>query len=154
MLDFLKEPVLAAQEFFVLAGGAFQNIFRRPHYWDDVTLQMDSIGVGSLPIVVLTGFFGGAVMARARTDPQYRAAAVYFLGMLAGRGVDYERIHGVLLEYVRNDADATIRQWAVEGMRYLGKDEVLNELFAAFTEDPSPTVRDRAGVDVRSTETS
>ena len=24
---------------------------------------MDAIGVGSLPIVVLTGFFGGAVMA-------------------------------------------------------------------------------------------
>jgi phospholipid/cholesterol/gamma-HCH transport system permease protein len=63
LLDLLKEPVLAAQEFFVLAGRAFRNIFLRPHYWDDVALQMDSIGVGSLPIVVLTGFFSGAVMA-------------------------------------------------------------------------------------------
>ena len=63
MLDLLKEPVLAAQEFFVLAGRAFRNVFLRPHYWDDVALQMDSIGVGSLPIVVLTGFFSGAVMA-------------------------------------------------------------------------------------------
>lgn len=63
MLDLLKEPVLAAQEFFVLAGRAFRNTFRRPHYWDDVILQMDSIGVGSLPIVALTGFFSGAVMA-------------------------------------------------------------------------------------------
>ena len=26
-------------------------------------MQMDTIGVGSLPIVVLTGFFSGAVMA-------------------------------------------------------------------------------------------
>ena len=63
MLDLLKEPVLAAQEFFVLVGRAFRNIFRTPHYWDDVALQMDSIGVGSLPIVALTGFFSGAVMA-------------------------------------------------------------------------------------------
>lgn len=63
MLDLLKEPVLAAQEFFVLTGRAFRNIFLRPHYWDDVALQMDSIGVGSLPIVALTGFFSGAVMA-------------------------------------------------------------------------------------------
>jgi phospholipid/cholesterol/gamma-HCH transport system permease protein len=63
LLDLLKEPVLAAQEFFVLAGRAFRNVFLRPHYWDDVALQMDSIGVGSLPIVVLTGFFSGAVMA-------------------------------------------------------------------------------------------
>ncbi len=63
MLDLLKAPVLAAQEFFLLTGTAFRNIFRRPHYGDDVALQMDYIGVGSLPIVVLTGFFAGAVMA-------------------------------------------------------------------------------------------
>jgi len=47
----------------MLVGRAFRNIFRRPHYWDDVALQMDSIGVGSMPIVALTGFFSGAVMA-------------------------------------------------------------------------------------------
>jgi phospholipid/cholesterol/gamma-HCH transport system permease protein len=40
-----------------------QNIFRSPHYGDDIALQMDIIGVGSLPIAVLTGFFSGAVMA-------------------------------------------------------------------------------------------
>jgi len=85
------------------------------------------------------------LIERARTDQHYRAAAVYFLGMLAGRGVDYDRIHGVLLDYARNDKDATVRQWAVEGMRYLGKDEVLDELFTSFTEDPSASVRDRAG---------
>jgi len=88
------------------------------------------------------------LIERARNDQHYRAAAVYFLGMLAGRGVDYDRIHGVLLEYARNDKDATVRQWAVEGMRYLGKDEVLDELFTSFTEDPSTSVRDRAGCNI------
>jgi phospholipid/cholesterol/gamma-HCH transport system permease protein len=63
LLDFLKEPVLAAQDFFLLAGRAFKNIFRRPHYGDDIILQMDAIGVGSLPIVVMVGLFSGAVMA-------------------------------------------------------------------------------------------
>jgi len=63
LLDFLKEPVLAVQEFFVLTGQALRNILRRPHYTDDVFLQMDYIGVGSLLIVVLTGFFAGVVMA-------------------------------------------------------------------------------------------
>ncbi len=63
MLDFLKEPILALQDFFFLTGRAFKNIFRRPHYTDDILLQMDIIGVGSLPIVTLTGFFSGAVMA-------------------------------------------------------------------------------------------
>jgi hypothetical protein len=82
---------------------------------------------------------------RARTDLHYRAAAVYFLGMLAGRGVAYERIHPVLLDYAKHDADASVRQWAVEGMRYLGKDEALDELFESFTKDPSNAVRERAG---------
>jgi hypothetical protein len=88
------------------------------------------------------------LIERARTDQRYRAAAVYFLGMLAGRGVDYERIHGVLLNYARYDLDAGVRQWAVEGMRFLGKDEVLDELFTSFTEDPSNSVRDRAGCNI------
>lgn len=63
MLDLLKEPVLAVQEFLALAGKAFRNILRRPHYWDDVFLQMDLIGVGSLAISAFVGFFGGVVMA-------------------------------------------------------------------------------------------
>jgi hypothetical protein len=82
---------------------------------------------------------------RARTDLHYRAAAVYFLGMLAGRGVAYERIHPVLLDYAKHDADQSVRQWAVEGLRYLGKDEALDELFESFTKDSSNTVRERAG---------
>ena len=63
MLDTLKGPVLAVQEFFDLTGRAVRNIFRKPLYLDDIFLQMDTIGFGSLPIVILTGFFSGAVMA-------------------------------------------------------------------------------------------
>jgi phospholipid/cholesterol/gamma-HCH transport system permease protein len=62
-LDLLKGPVIAVQDFFLLAGRALRNVFRRPHYGDDIALQMDTIGVGSLPIVAMTGFFSGAVMA-------------------------------------------------------------------------------------------
>ncbi len=63
MLDFLKGPIQAIQEFYELTGRALRNVFRRPHYVDDILLQMDTIGVGSMPIVLLTGFFTGAVMA-------------------------------------------------------------------------------------------
>jgi hypothetical protein len=88
------------------------------------------------------------LIERARTDSGYKAAAVYFLGMLAGRGIAYDRIHQAVLDYARNDKDATARQWAVEGLRFLGKDEVLDELFASFAEDPSMNVRDRAGCNI------
>ncbi len=63
LFNFLKEPILSVQEFFVLTGHALRNIVRQPHYGDDVILQMDGIGVGSLQIVFMTGFFSGAVMA-------------------------------------------------------------------------------------------
>ena len=73
MLDLLKRPVLAVQDFFQLFGPAVGNVFRGPHYTDDIVLQMNDIGVGSLPIVVLTGLFSGAVMALQ----MYRALATY-----------------------------------------------------------------------------
>ncbi len=59
----IKDQLLSLQDFTLLLARAFQNIFRRPFYYDDVLQQMDTIGVGSLPIVMLTGFFTGAVMA-------------------------------------------------------------------------------------------
>ena len=62
MLDFLKPPVEAFQEFTLLAGRAFGNIFRSPHYNDDLFIQMDTIGIGSLPIVMFIGLFSGLIM--------------------------------------------------------------------------------------------
>jgi phospholipid/cholesterol/gamma-HCH transport system permease protein len=54
---------LAFQDFILLGGRATQNIFRSPHYASDIFVQMDVIGVGSLPIVMMIGFFSGAVMS-------------------------------------------------------------------------------------------
>ncbi|HEV8144880.1 MAG TPA: ABC transporter permease [Bryobacteraceae bacterium] len=62
MLDFLKSPVKAFQDFILLGATAFRNIFRTPHYSNDIFIQMDVIGVGSLPIVMMIGFFSGVVM--------------------------------------------------------------------------------------------
>ena len=71
MLDFIKSPLETFQEFLYLAARAFRNIVRTPHYLDDIFIQMDVIGVGSLPIVILIGFFSGIIiglqMGRALT---------------------------------------------------------------------------------------
>ena len=63
LVDALKTWVGSFQDFLLLSFRSSLNVFRRPHYYDDVFLQMDSIGVGSLPIVILTGFFSGAIIA-------------------------------------------------------------------------------------------
>lgn len=88
------------------------------------------------------------LIAQAQADPAHRAYSVYHLGMLAGRGVSYDRIYPILVEYAKNDPDPQVRQWAVEGLRYLGTDEALDQLFVSFTDDPSYAVRDRAGCNV------
>ena len=72
MLDLLKAPIGAVQDFYILAGRALRNVFRPPHYVDDIFTQMDNIGVGSLSIVVLTAFSSGLIitmqMSRALED--------------------------------------------------------------------------------------
>jgi phospholipid/cholesterol/gamma-HCH transport system permease protein len=63
LLDFLKPPIEVLQDFYILSGRALKNVFLPPHYADDIALQMDNIGVGSLPIVILIGFFTGFIIA-------------------------------------------------------------------------------------------
>ena len=58
-----KSLVASVQEYSLLAGRAVGDLFSKPRYLADTITQMDSIGVGSLPIVVLTGFFTGCVLA-------------------------------------------------------------------------------------------
>lgn len=60
--EFLKEQVLAVQEFTLLGLRSLRNVTSPPRYFGDTLQQMDTIGVGSLPIIILTGFFIGAVL--------------------------------------------------------------------------------------------
>jgi phospholipid/cholesterol/gamma-HCH transport system permease protein len=63
MGNFAKRSVLAVQEFLYLLYDSIRAIVTPPRYLFDTLVQMDTIGVGSLPIVLLTGFFTGAVLA-------------------------------------------------------------------------------------------
>src|SRR5215831_4969819 len=62
-VELLKKNALAVQDYSLLAARSVTNLFRRPRYVADIIYQADLIGVGSLPIVVLTGTFTGAVLA-------------------------------------------------------------------------------------------
>ncbi len=60
-MNLLKKFLFELQEITNLIIAAFLGIFTRPRYIKETIRQMDLIGVGSLPIVLLTGFFTGAV---------------------------------------------------------------------------------------------
>lgn len=59
----LKGFVLEIQEGCFLLWKALANIFTKPFYFDDLMEQLDSIALGSLPVILLTSFFTGAVFA-------------------------------------------------------------------------------------------
>lgn len=58
-----KQFVLTIQDYSLFSGRAFLNLFTPPVYWTDFLVQSDVIGVGSLLIVMLVGFFTGGVLA-------------------------------------------------------------------------------------------
>lgn len=60
--DIAKGTVLQVQDYSKLSFRAITNLATRPRYMQDTVDQMDIIGVGSLPIVLLSGFFIGAVL--------------------------------------------------------------------------------------------
>lgn len=58
----LKRFLLELQEITLLIVAGIRGMFKSPHYFGETIKQMDSIGVGSLPIILLTGFFTGGVL--------------------------------------------------------------------------------------------
>lgn len=61
-MNIATRALLELQETTLLAARAARGIFKRPRYIPEIINQMDVIGVGSLSIVLLTGFFTGGVL--------------------------------------------------------------------------------------------
>jgi phospholipid/cholesterol/gamma-HCH transport system permease protein len=62
LTDAFKQLLADVQDYSVMSARALANVASGPHYLQDLLDQMDDIGVGSLPIVLMSGLFIGAVM--------------------------------------------------------------------------------------------
>ena len=71
-------------DYFLLGARTTRFIVARPFYWRDVIIQMDRIGVGSIPIVMLTGLFTGMVLALQSSVELTRFGAEAYVGNLVG----------------------------------------------------------------------
>lgn len=80
--EFAKDRVLAVKDYWRLATRSVVNLFGHPRYVGDTLQQADLIGVGSLPIVVLTGFFTGAVLALQSSNTLQRFGSTSLTGQL------------------------------------------------------------------------
>src|SRR6202166_1137801 len=80
--EFAKQKVLAVQDYTWMTVHSVTNLFRKPIYLADIVQQADLIGVGSLPIVVLSGFFTGAVLAVQSANTLQRFGSITLIGQL------------------------------------------------------------------------
>jgi phospholipid/cholesterol/gamma-HCH transport system permease protein len=85
--EFARETVQSVQEYSLLAARAIGGLFRRPRYFADIVYQADLIGFGSLPIVVLTGLFTGAVLALNSAHTLQRFGSLSLIGQLVSVGM-------------------------------------------------------------------
>jgi phospholipid/cholesterol/gamma-HCH transport system permease protein len=58
----LKRQIFSVQDYSLLSLQSVFNLFTPPQYWTDTLEQMDSIGVGSLPIIVAASLSIGGVL--------------------------------------------------------------------------------------------
>jgi phospholipid/cholesterol/gamma-HCH transport system permease protein len=58
----VKEIILAVQDYILLSWRGLWAVVTPPRYTREIVAQMDSLGVGSLSIVILTGMFTGMVL--------------------------------------------------------------------------------------------
>ncbi len=82
LTDLIKKNVLAVQEYTLLSVASLRNLFSGPRYIGDKLQKADIIGLGSLPIVVLHGFFLGAVLALQSANSLARFGGLSFTGQL------------------------------------------------------------------------
>jgi phospholipid/cholesterol/gamma-HCH transport system permease protein len=61
-MNFATRALLELQETTLLAARSLGGLVRKPRYLPETIAQMDAIGVGSLTIIILTGFFTGGVL--------------------------------------------------------------------------------------------
>ncbi|HKK28092.1 MAG TPA: ABC transporter permease [Gemmatimonadota bacterium] len=80
----LKGWALRTQEFFTLAAHTLRSAASRPFYFRDLVQQMDTIGVSSVGIVVLTGLFTGMVLALQSAVEMRQFGATIYMGRLVG----------------------------------------------------------------------
>ena len=80
----LKRWTLQTQEYFTLLWQALRASVTRPFYLRDVFQQMDTVGVASLGIVILTGLFTGMVLALQSAVEMKQFGATIYMGRLVG----------------------------------------------------------------------
>jgi phospholipid/cholesterol/gamma-HCH transport system permease protein len=129
---FVLRALWEIQSYARLSGRAIAGIFTRPVYFSEIILQMDRIGVGSLIIVILTGFFTGAVLAIQSEGALRTYGAVSMTGKLVALTLIRElgpvlsalMLAGRIGAGIASELGSMVVSEQISAMRALGTDPV------------------------------
>jgi phospholipid/cholesterol/gamma-HCH transport system permease protein len=129
-LEVAKDFALSVQQYTLLAAQSLGNFFRRPLYTGDMLQQADLIGVGSLPIVLLTGLSVGALLALNSASTLQRFGGITLIGQLVSLGMVTELgplITGLMVagrnaSGMASELGSMIVTEQIDAMRALGTD--------------------------------
>lgn len=148
----LKAAVLEVQEYVILVRAAIRGCFSRPFYFRDTVEQFEAIGIGSLSVVLLTGFFTGAVLALQSGMTLDQFGARSFVGRLVSASMIKELgpvLTGLMLagrvgSGIAAEIGSMVVTDQINALRALGTDPVrklvVPRLLAGFFMAPILTV--------------
>jgi len=124
--------LLELQEMSLLVGRAARGLFRKPRYVPETIAQMDSIGVGSLTIILLTGFFTGGVLTLQTYQTLASYGAVDQLGYLVSISLVRElgpvltalMVTGRVVSAISAELGSMVVSEQIDAIRALGTDPI------------------------------
>jgi phospholipid/cholesterol/gamma-HCH transport system permease protein len=131
-MNIATRALLELQETTLLAARAAAGIVKRPRYVPETIAQMDHIGVGSLTIIILTGFFTGGVLTLQTYPTLASYGAVDQLGYLVSLSLVRElgpvltalMVTGRVVSAISAELGSMVVSQQIDAMRALGTDPV------------------------------
>lgn len=131
-MNFILRFLFGLQEMSLLAARAAVGIFKKPHYVPEAVAQMDYIGVGSLTIIILTGFFTGGVLTLQTYQTLASYGAVDQLGYLVSISLVRElgpvlsalMVTGRVVSAISAELGSMVVSEQIDAMRALGTDPI------------------------------
>src|SRR5512143_1089579 len=130
--SFLVKALIEIQSYTFLSIRAIANLFTRPIYMREIVLQMERIGIGSLTIILLTGFFTGAVLGIQSESALRRYGAVGITGQLVAMTLVRElgpvlsalMLAGRIGSGIASELGSMVASEQINAMRALGTDPI------------------------------
>ncbi len=151
-MDIMLKIIAGVQDFALLCVESIANLFRRPRYLKDTFVQMEIVGVNSLMIVMLTGFFTGGVLALQSASSLKAFGAVNLTGQLVSLSLIKElgpvltalMVAGRVGSGIASQLGSMLVTEQIDAMRALGTDPIKKlvtpRMVAATTMVPLLTV--------------